>query len=279
MYDDDDGSSLVSMTDFLEGPRIGPSTGRPESSAGRTIRPTTGPDYYELRRAQWIQPTRLSVNGERKNAKTSKSHAKLEAVLDQAEVEEDDAVWTHYLSGIHDSLVGGKRLKKGMKLHLAVKILKAGWLRDGTWETAVAASAVKLPLGPFMHRSVTPDLTDTPSMYSPLQRPRKLPRGIRSLLNHTVSPSHPQPSSPIPLTSTTFAGENQPLTNKSPGRTSPSGGSLLRVSFGFGNLRRMLKGNGHSHDEVDEVANIVQMMKEAPLLSPMPNRTRRFSLL
>ncbi|KIO24995.1 hypothetical protein M407DRAFT_53455, partial [Tulasnella calospora MUT 4182] len=118
--------------------------------------PTLGPDYYELRRQEWLRPitptssaaaaasndaqsttSSSSSSGtvDKKKNKMEKdgSRAQLESLLSVSGAEEDDELWKAYLHTVHDGLVGGKRFKKGIKLGVAVKILKAGWLRDGTW--------------------------------------------------------------------------------------------------------------------------------------------------
>ncbi|KAF8314576.1 uncharacterized protein EI90DRAFT_2829895, partial [Cantharellus anzutake] len=58
---------------------------------------------------------------------------RLGEVLSRPQAIEDEEVWEDYLKSIHARLVGGSRLRKGMSLAHAVKILHAGWLRDGTW--------------------------------------------------------------------------------------------------------------------------------------------------
>ena len=65
------------------------------------------------------------TSGYENDPKVVKSHGRLEAIISQEGVEEDDGVWKQYLSGVHESLVGGKRLKKGIKLNLAVSRLVA----------------------------------------------------------------------------------------------------------------------------------------------------------
>ena len=94
---------------------------------------------------------------------------RLGEVLSRPHVIEDEDIWEDYLKSIHSKLLGGSRLKKGMSLAHAVssdrlpvafhpalialfmtllthfsapyfnsqvKILHAGWLRDGTWAGA-----------------------------------------------------------------------------------------------------------------------------------------------
>ncbi|KAG8985463.1 hypothetical protein FRB90_004692 [Tulasnella sp. 427] len=138
----------------------------PSSSSAEPL-PTVGPDYYELRRQQWLRPTTSSssaaaVNDDvqstssssssgpvgkknRQEKEKDSSKARLEELLSAPGAEEDEELWKTYLHTVHDGLVGGKKFKRGIKLSMAVKILKAGWLRDGTWDVAAAASMNSIP--------------------------------------------------------------------------------------------------------------------------------------
>ncbi|KAG8773591.1 hypothetical protein FRC15_001921 [Serendipita sp. 397] len=97
--------------------------------------PTTGPLYWEKRRAEWLHgPTRSrpeSVNGD--NNPPSRARARLEALLASPLAEEDDVIWNDTVGAIWKGLSRGDRLKKNLPLPLLIKILRGGWLRDGTW--------------------------------------------------------------------------------------------------------------------------------------------------
>jgi len=100
-----------------------------------------GPSFYEARRAQWLMPTPEGAAAAASiDADAQDSRRKLEIVMEQPGAEEDEMLWRQYLHAVHEGLIGGKRFKKGVGLGIAVKILRAGWLRDGTWDTASAAS-------------------------------------------------------------------------------------------------------------------------------------------
>ncbi|KAH9912617.1 uncharacterized protein BXZ73DRAFT_56117 [Epithele typhae] len=91
--------------------------------------PYSGPALYNARRALWLSslpnlPSRNQDNPSRK---------KLEALLDEPGATEDDAVWDAGVDRVWRGLVGGSRLKHRLPLVLVLKILQAGWIREGTW--------------------------------------------------------------------------------------------------------------------------------------------------
>ncbi|KDQ15411.1 hypothetical protein BOTBODRAFT_83671, partial [Botryobasidium botryosum FD-172 SS1] len=95
--------------------------------------PPPGPAYYEYRRAQWLAPSSSREVPRRNGILPSSSLARLEAMLGRPGAEEDEELWNEYLYKVHRSLVGGTRLRRSLGLAWAIKILRAGWVRDGTW--------------------------------------------------------------------------------------------------------------------------------------------------
>jgi hypothetical protein len=86
---------------------------------------TTGPLYWEKRRAEWLQPTsaaekRAGTNGEQEPI--SKARARLEALLAPPLAEEDDEVWNDVVSSIWKGLQRGDKLKKNLPLPLVVSV-------------------------------------------------------------------------------------------------------------------------------------------------------------
>ncbi|KAI0268347.1 hypothetical protein BC834DRAFT_868995 [Gloeopeniophorella convolvens] len=102
----------------------------------RTELPPPGPEHFAARRALWTTPTA----GSRLDAPPSPSRIKLETLLDQPGALESQEVWNVGLSKVWKGLIGGGRLKNFLPLRAVVKILYAGWRRDGTWpeQTSVA---------------------------------------------------------------------------------------------------------------------------------------------
>lgn len=114
------------------------------SSAEPPPVPTLGPDYYELRRQEWLRPATPSASAaaasndaqsttsssssgtiekKKSKAESDSSRARLESLLSVPGAEEDDELWKAYLHTVHDGLVGGKRFKKGIKLAVAVSCI------------------------------------------------------------------------------------------------------------------------------------------------------------
>ncbi|KAI0307240.1 hypothetical protein B0F90DRAFT_1814022 [Multifurca ochricompacta] len=91
--------------------------------------PPPGPEYFAARRALWTTPTANS----RFDQTPSTSRVKLESLLSQPAALESQEIWDAGLSKVWKGLVGGGRLKNLLPLPAVVKILYAGWRRDGTW--------------------------------------------------------------------------------------------------------------------------------------------------
>ncbi|KAG8846166.1 hypothetical protein FRB96_002065 [Tulasnella sp. 330] len=287
MYDDyeDDEESIVSMTDFLAGPKDGKAAAGAIPSVPIRI-PTSGQALYEYRRAQWLRPTssRVAAVGSitLEDERVSRSHARLEAIVNQQGVEEDDGVWRQYLSAVHESLVGGKRLKKGIKLNIAVKILKAGWLRDGTWDTAAAASFGAPSNGPSTASSGTavdppPRLSDVITPLIPTREPQ---RGLRALIAKKMTPwdmrsTTTTTNTPTASTSAftiksapSMAWSQSTLKLSTPQNRPRAKSAISKVLPSFAmNVRKMF-GQSPAEDEaaVDgrEVTGMLDMMDEAP---------------
>ncbi|WOO80832.1 uncharacterized protein LOC62_03G004360 [Vanrija pseudolonga] len=73
------------------------------------------------------------------------SIARLEAVLAEFGAEESDVAWNGGVGGVHRNLSGGKKLAKRLRLGLVIKVLRAGWLRDGTWPLDPKTSRAAVP--------------------------------------------------------------------------------------------------------------------------------------
>ncbi|CAE6520232.1 hypothetical protein RSOLAG22IIIB_00495 [Rhizoctonia solani] len=96
--------------------------------------PTSGPAFFELRRKQWrtAQPNTTSDQPLRPTPDSS-SHARLEAIVTSPGYEFDDAIWDTYLSSVNERLKAGVTLRKPLPLWIVIRVLRAGWMRDGTW--------------------------------------------------------------------------------------------------------------------------------------------------
>ncbi|KAG8921521.1 hypothetical protein FRC00_008533, partial [Tulasnella sp. 408] len=243
------------------------------SSAEPPPVPTLGPDYYELRRQEWLRPATPSASAgaasndaqsttsssssgtveKRKNkVEDDSSRARLESLLSVPGAEEDDELWKAYLHTVHDGLVGGKRFKKGIKLAVAVKILKAGWLRDGTWDTAAAASMNSIPTtstitaaGPSTGIAQATSPTASSRRHSSITTPStglSASRGLRALLTggrhqyrhtqHASIASSLPPPPPEPLESMwTETNPNTPTTARAQVTPPTSAGSSKSTFF------------------------------------------------
>ncbi|KAI0004933.1 hypothetical protein BJV74DRAFT_762551 [Russula compacta] len=91
--------------------------------------PPPGPDRFAARRALWTTPTAASRLGQA----PSTSRVRLEYLLDEPGALERPDIWDAGLKKVWKGLIEGGRLKKFLPLRVVVKILYAGWRRDGTW--------------------------------------------------------------------------------------------------------------------------------------------------
>jgi len=91
--------------------------------------PPPGPDHFSARRALWTTPTAAS----RLDQVPSTSRVRLENFLNEPGALEQPSVWDAGLNKVWKGLIAGTRLKNSLPLRAVVKILYAGWRRDGTW--------------------------------------------------------------------------------------------------------------------------------------------------
>lgn len=141
-----------------------------ESVTSPSEPPTWGPAYFEIRRNLWrtghlylsqnpvppnqpVEPSTTLTSALALSASTSTSSSqppkrpltsleRLEISLAKPHAEESEEIWKKGgLKDIYKCLNDGKKLAKGMRLGLVIKILRAGWLHDGTWPSSAVAVA------------------------------------------------------------------------------------------------------------------------------------------
>ncbi|KAG8684939.1 hypothetical protein FRC11_011408 [Ceratobasidium sp. 423] len=124
-----------------------------DQTTTESVPPTSGPAFFELRRRQWraAQPSPTSDRSSRP-ASESSSHARLEAIVTSPGYEFDDVIWDTYLSSVNERLKAGVILRKPLPLWVVIRVLRAGWMRDGTWYGPSAP-----PVGPTETSSAMPE--------------------------------------------------------------------------------------------------------------------------
>lgn len=95
--------------------------------------------------------------------------ARLELLLQRPGVEELDSTWRDAgLEVVWRMFNQGKVLKEGMKLGVLVKILRASWIRDGTWPSTKTTGGRRamqaLADDPFFDDPPTPEVAKGGSM-------------------------------------------------------------------------------------------------------------------
>ncbi|KIJ58309.1 hypothetical protein HYDPIDRAFT_104790 [Hydnomerulius pinastri MD-312] len=92
--------------------------------------PPPGPTHYAVRRFWWLTPTKKT----RPPPRASSSRARLEQLLNRPNAVYSDDAWNGGVEEVWKGLVGNKKLKHSLPMNLVIKVLHAGWLRDGeTW--------------------------------------------------------------------------------------------------------------------------------------------------
>ncbi|OBZ76750.1 hypothetical protein A0H81_03698 [Grifola frondosa] len=87
--------------------------------------PPPGPDHFAARRTLWW----ARGPNEPTPTESTPSRQRLEILLQR----DTDEAWDAGLNKVWNGLVSGARLKKRLPLSTVIKILQAGWIRDGTW--------------------------------------------------------------------------------------------------------------------------------------------------
>jgi len=97
-----------------------------------------GPSYYAARRSIWLSAASKAPSDHRPKA-TSSSIIKLESMISEPKALHSWKVWDAGLGSVWKGLLEGGRLKHNLPLPLLIKILYAGWIRDGTWPPGAKA--------------------------------------------------------------------------------------------------------------------------------------------
>ncbi|KAI0650267.1 hypothetical protein C8Q79DRAFT_942915 [Trametes meyenii] len=97
--------------------------------------PPPGPDHFTSRRNLWTMPGLSSTSPTQPNT----SRLRLEILLASPGALENDETWSAGLDRVWRGLVGCAKLKHRLPLALVIKILQAGWIREGTWPRGAVA--------------------------------------------------------------------------------------------------------------------------------------------
>ncbi|KAG8742251.1 hypothetical protein FRC10_001738 [Ceratobasidium sp. 414] len=127
--------------------------------------PTSGPEFFEWRRNQWrnARPKAGESTRALPAPPDSTSHARLETIVTSPGYEYNDTIWNTYLKNVNERLKGGVTLRKPLPLWVVIRILRVGWMRDGTWfgPGGVPGPAPPLTLETSSAMTETPALTPT----------------------------------------------------------------------------------------------------------------------
>ncbi|KAH9179782.1 hypothetical protein EDB89DRAFT_2224781 [Lactarius sanguifluus] len=109
--------------------------------------PSPGPDYFAARRALWITPTAAS----RLDQTTSASLIKRDGPLENPGASESYEVWEDRL----------------LPLRAVIKIVHAGWRRDGTWPDNTIVVDEDNFFGTMDSHAIDPSVSATSSLATP----------------------------------------------------------------------------------------------------------------
>ncbi|KAF9651231.1 hypothetical protein BDM02DRAFT_3184713 [Thelephora ganbajun] len=88
-----------------------------------------GMSYFNARRKLWLDGKKKIPRPEEIPA----SITRLEEMVRDPRALRSNTVWEEGLGRISKRLIEGGRPKYNLPMHLLIKILYAGWIRDGTW--------------------------------------------------------------------------------------------------------------------------------------------------
>ncbi|OJT09039.1 hypothetical protein TRAPUB_64 [Trametes pubescens] len=135
-----------------------------EQHLAATDLPSSGPELFHARRALWREPAQNPPEATQPNP----SRRRLENIMAAPGALENDETWGAGIDRVWNGLVGGARLKHRLPLALVIKILQAGWIREGTWPRGAAApdtdDALDQAAGPSTTET-TPTVTTPGSTY------------------------------------------------------------------------------------------------------------------
>jgi len=117
--------------------------------------PPPGPEFYETRRVLWLTPR----NGAPRPRSPSSSRAKLEELLSRPDAVTSETVWEAGVKSVWKGLLNGGKLRRTLPLWVVVKVLKAGWIRNGTWPDWVGDPPSSPPPPPPLHAQPSHDST------------------------------------------------------------------------------------------------------------------------
>ncbi|KAJ3556151.1 hypothetical protein NM688_g2185 [Phlebia brevispora] len=115
-----------------EAPSDDETSSRFEDLMSSTVLPPPGPAHFAARRAIWRRPVSFPPP-------STEQSAKLVELLEREGPIDSDEVWNRGLDKIWKGVTGGGRLKRRLPMRYLIKILQAGWVRDGTWPRGYAA--------------------------------------------------------------------------------------------------------------------------------------------
>ncbi|EKM59801.1 uncharacterized protein PHACADRAFT_181764 [Phanerochaete carnosa HHB-10118-sp] len=121
-----DSLSVPVMSKSVSTPRLTPF----EEAMANAALPEPGPAYFTARQAIWRVPRSVQPSQSRPEPRRSKG---LQSILQEEGPLDKQEYWESGLDKIWKGLIGGQRLKERLPLRDLIKILQAGWIRDGTW--------------------------------------------------------------------------------------------------------------------------------------------------
>ncbi|KAG8782572.1 hypothetical protein FRC12_020632 [Ceratobasidium sp. 428] len=150
------------LTDSDSDGAILPATEGSISVSESSTPPTSGPEFFEWRRNQWRNARPKNESTRASPSSESTSHARLETVVTSPGYEYNDTIWDTYLKNVNERLKGGVMLRKPLPLWVVIRILRAGWMRDGTW-FGPSGAGVSEPAPP-MALETSSAMTETPAI-------------------------------------------------------------------------------------------------------------------
>jgi hypothetical protein len=109
--------------------------------------PTTGPAFWEKRRAEWLAAGQQPIPPADDNGPGSRARARLEILLAPHLAEESDLVWNDTVGAIWKGLTRGDKLKRNLPLPIVVSVPWNSIYSEGSYDFIDQNTAWRLATG------------------------------------------------------------------------------------------------------------------------------------
>ncbi|OCF40370.1 hypothetical protein I317_05805 [Kwoniella heveanensis CBS 569] len=132
---------------FLAGLPLPPTPLIPLASSSSSSSSSSAPTSPRMRIPKYLPPPKPAPFG---RGPTSAAARRLEELLADDGSEELQSNWDKGVGQVARHMHAGKKLAKGLRLGLVIKVLKASWIQDGLWPVDARGRPIKPPDSPII---------------------------------------------------------------------------------------------------------------------------------